>query len=478
MTSKLTLASIGLALLLAAPAASVAEGPAAAGAVGGAFATSAIAAASHWTPARRRGATPLETLVLAGGSGKGAAPPAQAEPPAPAYVPATSPGAEAADPRRGALVTTAAVEGVEAGPPTAFPNSANGVVLGEYRTPSGNEPYRCSGSVISSPAGDVVLTAGHCVLDPETGTVASYLVFIPGYREGAEPYGEWAATEYATTEQWEMTAGSSEPDEAGDVAMLKLAGNGAGASPQSTVGALGIAFNQPRAQTYTQYGYPAEKPYDGELLYSHTAAYAGGDSSFAPATMKIASDFTAGSSGGPWTVSSGGTPVALSVTDYGYESHPGYLYGPYFGSLVERVYELITTGSSEPAAPAAAGSQPVPTSISPAATQSAPVWLRLLGLSRDRGAGTATLRVAVSGPGVVRLSGARVWSSSRRVRAATTLAVTIRAKGAAASELRAAGSVAVGVRLAFSAAGDSVSRSRLLRLSVYPTSTASRSGSP
>jgi hypothetical protein len=98
--------------------------------------------------------------------------------------------------------------------------------------------------------------------------------------------------------------------------------------------------------------------------------------------------------------------------------------------------------------------------------------LRLLGISRDRGAGTATLRVAVSGPGLLRLSGARIWDGSRRARAASTLAITVRAKGATANELGAAGSVAVGVHLTFSAAGDSATRSRLLRL------TKSQSGSP
>ncbi|MBS1879298.1 MAG: trypsin-like serine protease [Actinobacteria bacterium] len=463
------LAALAATVLLVAPGASAARSGAtgAGGVVTGTFATSAAAALSHWTPQRRRSAVPLELPVLAGGSGP-AGPAAGAnateEPGAggaaatPSYVPATAPDEAAAGLRRGALVTTAAVEGVDTGSSTVYPNSANGVVLGEYVVGATREAYRCSGSVVSSSAGNVVLTAGHCVVDPETGATASYLVFIPGYREGAQPYGQWAATEYATTERWALSAGTGKADEAGDVAMLKLASNG-GASAQSTVGALGIAFNQPREATYTQYGYPAAKPYDGSRLYSHTTAYAGADPSFMPPPMRLASDFTGGASGGPWTVSSAATPVALSVTDYGYESQPGYLYGPYFGSLVQHLYEVAAAPVAAPAPVA----EPAPSAASPP-PPTAP-WLRLLRIRRDRGSGAASLRVAVSGAGLLRLSGAGIRDVARRASEATTLALVVRARGRAASELREAGSVAVGVRLTFHAAADgTVSRSRLLRL--------------
>jgi V8-like Glu-specific endopeptidase len=462
---QLTLALAGAVLLLAAPGTGAAAVPD--GAVTGTFATSPAAALAHWTPQRRAAAEPLEVPTLprsAEGGAIGTGVSGFREPFAtPSYVPAISPGEEAPQPRSGSLATTSTVEGVPVGAEesTVFPNSANGVVFGEYET---HEKYRCSGSVVSSSAGDVVLTAGHCVRDPETGAVAGFLVFIPAYHEGVQPYGQWAATEYAITEQWAQTSGTSKPDEAGDVAMLKLASSSAGASVQSTVGALGIAFNQPRPQTYTQYGYPAEKPYNGKLLYSHTAPYLEDDPSFTPPTMKIATDFTGGSSGGPWTVSSGGTPVALSITDYGYKNQPGYLYGPYFGSLAQRVYEVIT-GTFAPVPPPS----PAPAST-PAPPAPPPVWLRLLGISRDRGSGTATVRVAVSGAGVLRLSGGRVWTATRQATAPATLSLKVRARGGAAGDLREAGSVAVGVRLSFTAAGGTATRSRLLRLTARPGS--------
>ncbi len=261
-------ACAAVALVGLGPTGKAAAAPAAAaqpGVVAGSFSTSARQALSHWTAVRRRGAEPLPPRLLDGRSSNGARSGDGEAVGPPSYVPPRSPGASAAELRTGALrrtaADTAAIEGTDTGDSTAFPNNANGIVYGEYRTRLAHESYQCSGSVISSASGSVVLTAGHCVIDPETGTVASYVVFVPGYREGNEPFGEWGAEAYATTPQWAETAGTREPDEAGDLAMLVLEDH-EGKSVQSEVGALGIAFNQAREQTYTQSGYPAEEPYD------------------------------------------------------------------------------------------------------------------------------------------------------------------------------------------------------------------------
>ena len=239
-------------------------------------------------------------------------------------------------------MTTSAVEGVDTGVSTLFPNRANGTVYRRIRDRGRFGGYQCSGSVIDSPAGDVVLTAGHCVIDPESGAQARWIVFEPGYREEDAPFGVFAATSFVTTPEWSSTAGTSDPDEAGDLAMLVLAPNTkTGQSVEATVGALAIAFEQSREQTYTQWGYPGESPYNGEILYSHTTPYAGVDPFYPPAVrpIKIASDFTAGASGGPWTIGPASAPTVLSLTDYYYEGDPRHLYGAYFGSAARKVYE-------------------------------------------------------------------------------------------------------------------------------------------
>ena len=101
-------------------------------------------------------------------------------------------------------------------------------------TGSGSQLFRCSGAVVNSRAKDLVITAGHCVIDADTGAAASELIFVPGYRHGAEPFGESAASSFATTSRWERTAGW-DPDEAGDVAFLRIAHrrSGAGAGRRS-----------------------------------------------------------------------------------------------------------------------------------------------------------------------------------------------------------------------------------------------------
>lgn len=298
---------------------------------------------SFWTARRMRRAPALPLLHPAAGVPKAAEPQGQ-EPPS--WVPPARPGAEAAPALRSGRVANASAAKVAGSARTAsraFPNSANGVVYGEYEIDGRGELYRCSGSVINTRAGNVVLTAGHCVIDPDSGARARNLIFVPGYRNGSEPFGEWPAAKFATTARWRNTAGSRNPDEAGDVAMLTLRDRRSdGATVRQVVGALGIGFHQPRDRTYNEYGYPAAKPYDGSTLYVVRSRYAGADRSFTPAPLGIVSDFTGGSSGGPWMV--GSPPVVLSVTDYSYtypRSLRGYMFGPYFGGVAQDLYWAV-----------------------------------------------------------------------------------------------------------------------------------------
>src|SRR4051794_21782210 len=49
--------------------------------------------------------------------------------------------------------------------------------------------HSCTASVVPSPAGNVIMTAAHCM----TGTGVGYR-FAPGYDDGATPYGVWSVT--------------------------------------------------------------------------------------------------------------------------------------------------------------------------------------------------------------------------------------------------------------------------------------------
>jgi V8-like Glu-specific endopeptidase len=460
----------------------VAAGSAAAATTVGTFAAAPGATIAHWTPARRAAAEPMSVLPVARAGTLGGSP-----------LLGASAASTSAGQATSASPVTSAVEGVDTGNSTEFPNRANGTVYGIFEIGGEVEEYQCSGSVIDSPQGDVVLTAGHCVIDPETGAVAGEIVFVPGYRELKAPFGVFAATKFVTTPEWSSTAGTSDPYEAGDLALLVLApSTKTGLSVEATVGSLAIAFEQQREGTYTQWGYPGESPYNGEILYSHTTPYAGGDPFYPPAErpIKIASDFTAGASGGPWTIGPASAPTVLSLTDYYYESDPRHLYGAYFGSAARKVYEtatgvvvppVTTAVPTEPTIPAAATPAPTPAASPPAATPTptpAPTpapspasgSLRIIAAHTRSTQGEATVVVHLGGPGTLRLSGPAVRTVSvvADVAGNYRLAVSAKADGAAARALRLRGSVTVGVGIRFASPVGVRHASRLVRLFTRP----------
>ena len=114
----------------------------------------------------------------------------------------------------------------------------------------------------------MVWTAGHCVF-PEGGTkFATNWAFVPAYHEGAAPYGEWPAKRLATTGPWEAAGNIKYDLGAAVVRTSPTAGK-----LQNVIGARGIGFDQPRAQTYQAYGYPAPATleFTGEREFRCTA---------------------------------------------------------------------------------------------------------------------------------------------------------------------------------------------------------------
>ena len=101
----------------------------------------------------------------------------------------------------------------------------------------------------------LVQTAGHC-LNEGPGEFATNVVFIPQYRDGAAPFGQFTATELFTTEQW-RTAGDLDYD----VGYAKV-GTANGSTLADAVGAQGIGFNLERGEEMYAFGYPAAAPYD------------------------------------------------------------------------------------------------------------------------------------------------------------------------------------------------------------------------
>ena len=508
MRDRRALYAVATALAAAAfafPAIATAEATEEEGAVVESPAPSPAGPCFHWTQQRMEEAEPLPivTLPSPAGSESSDGPEVPAEPELTASPEAPSAtGSEGADTAavRSAAARTAAVEGVEvtAAESTAFPSSANGKVFGTYyiRRPGESEiteeNYVCSATVVNSPHGNVILTAGHCALDPETGTITSTnLIFIPGYRNRVAPFDVWKIARgkvIGLTKTWSETAKEgSRPNEGGDLAFIELQDNDQGESVEEAVGSsFGVAFDQPCIQTYTQFGYPAESPYTGESLYSHTAAYAGADTvgGFTPVPMKIASDFTRGASGGPWAVGLSGSaaPTVLSLTAYGYESQPGYLYGPYFGEAAKKAYTVVTKESlpagieeacaALPPAPEAPTTPSTPTPTpNPAPTPQpettpapTPVTLKVTRV-RSRANGSAVLTAQVNTAGMLKLSGTAVRAESLDTHAAGQYRLIVAPKRSTNRLLLQRGRAKVGVSVAFLASGKTKRVSRAIQLS-------------
>jgi V8-like Glu-specific endopeptidase len=187
--------------------------------------------------------------------------------------------------------------------------------------------YVCSGTALTSGNESVVWTAGHCVNEGPGGFYTNW-AFVPGYKDGARPYGTWTARTLLTTAAW-----GQQGDVSYDLGAAVMNTNG-GATLTDTVGSRGAAFNQPAEQHYLSHGYPAAPPFTGGRMYVCESDLGTRDTSANPATMGIGCDMTGGSSGGGWIVGN----TVLSVNSYGYTTQPNVMYGPYQGSVAQQLY--------------------------------------------------------------------------------------------------------------------------------------------
>lgn len=198
--------------------------------------------------------------------------------------------------------------------------------------------YQCSGSSVIAANESLVQTAGHC-LNEGPGRFASSFIFVPQYRNGSAPYGQFAATRLATTSQW-----GNGGDINYDVGYATV-GTAGGRTLADTVGTQGVGFSLRRNATMYAFGYPASYPYDGSKL-----AWCSGstfrDSFGGTGSQGMRCNMTGGSSGGPWFIdynASTGVGTLNSVNSFGYNtsSQRDIMYGPYFGSTVQSLYNAV-----------------------------------------------------------------------------------------------------------------------------------------
>ncbi|MBL7498587.1 signal peptide-containing protein [Frankia sp. CNm7] len=268
----------------------------------------------YWTPERLAGALDADVLRRTAPGAPSAAAPAP-EPPLPA------PAAPGRTPLAGNPVQPYDGGGLASRVNGALFSTIKGVDLA------------CSGAVVDSPNGNLVVTAGHCLRNGGAGgSFASNIVFIPGYANGAAPYGIWHAQWLTVTTGW----GNREDfDEDAGFATFRPLG---GRTLRDTVGgAFPIGFDL-APQPQTVFGYPKLPPFNGTTLMTcagtPTADPLGGSSLGLPCAM------TAGASGGVWLAGlQGGTGVVDSVVSYSYMVDPNVIYGTRFGPKIRALYQ-------------------------------------------------------------------------------------------------------------------------------------------
>ena len=216
--------------------------------------------------------------------------------------------------------------------PAGVTISANGNSVSGLDTNGG---HFCTASVVDSPAGDLAVTAAHCV-----SATSGQIAFVPGYHDGVAPYGTWLVTRVFTDPEWD-----SAQDADDDVAFLQLASDAAGASVETVTGAEQLGTEQSQHQRVKVIGYPTgtEEPV---WCVNWTRAFT---------TTQLEFDcggYPDGTSGGPFianaTSAVTGQGTVIGVIG-GYQQGgdtPEVSYSIFFGPNVASLYEQAETAGS------------------------------------------------------------------------------------------------------------------------------------
>lgn len=198
--------------------------------------------------------------------------------------------------------------------------------VGALFSTAGRKSHFCSASVVDSTAGDLLLTAAHCVYTRHQG-YAKHIVFVPGYHvDGKYPYGTWTIKRITVAAGWRR---SQNPDL--DVAFLTV-----GARIQARTGGLRLGTGRGYQAAVEPAGY---NDTDSAPVKCRTRSF-----KFRSRQLEFyCRNFWDGTSGGPWITGFNprtGTGTVMGVIG-GYEQGGDYnwsSYSPYFGSAVQSLF--------------------------------------------------------------------------------------------------------------------------------------------
>ena len=190
----------------------------------------------------------------------------------------------------------------------------------------------CTASVVDSAAGDLAVTAAHCVYGK-----SGAMVFVPDYANGKTPYGSWPVTKVYTDSAWDA---SQDPDH--DVAFLRLSDASDGTPIENLTGAETLATDAPAGQAVEVIGYPdgaAEPVWCSGLVKGFSATQFEFD----------CGGYPNGTSGGPFLTgvdAATGQGTVIGVIG-GYQQGgdtPQVSYAAVFGTAVAALYAIAQAG--------------------------------------------------------------------------------------------------------------------------------------
>lgn len=189
-----------------------------------------------------------------------------------------------------------------------------------------------------------VFTAGHCVHtgNGKASGWSTNVVFVPAYKNGTTPYGQWNASYLTTRTRWyNHGIPNGLTEDMGGAVLHKLGGR----KISQRVGWLGAAWNWPRYQHWHAVGYPAAAPYNGKLMWDTQASFAYNGSVSGIKPVGIGCDMTGGCSGGPWIRRFGSGQHLNGVNSYRNRSKPKELFSPYFDNRAKSLLDALTKGT-------------------------------------------------------------------------------------------------------------------------------------
>ena len=236
-----------------------------------------------------------------------------------------------ADPPTGVKVLSTPTGAQRPGPMAVRPdNLATTATQGRVFFHNGvtNLNASCSGGTVNTPAGDMVITAAHCVY--ANFSFMQDWIYVPAYYNGPTGWGTWFASNMAVTPSWKFNANPND-----DFGIVNVAPASTGLSLVKTAGANGLVTDQSYTQSVVIWGYPGA--YNDGLTpeYCITSTFQSGS------MVGAACNLSQGASGGPWLTSYN------SATGLGYEfgetsTESASLtdnYSPYFGSDFITLYD-------------------------------------------------------------------------------------------------------------------------------------------